>query len=47
MRDEQKMPYLQQLTNKFFDHSAVIGIVGLGYSVCKYPFRSKLPSSPL
>jgi UDP-N-acetyl-D-glucosamine dehydrogenase len=31
MRDEQKIPYLQQLTDKFHDRSAVIGIVGLGY----------------
>jgi hypothetical protein len=33
MRDEQKMTYLKHLTDKFEDHSAVIGIVGLGYSV--------------
>ena len=31
MRDEQKLAYLQQLTAKFHDRSAVIGIVGLGY----------------
>jgi hypothetical protein len=30
MRDEQKMAYLQQLTDKFHNRSAVIGIVGLG-----------------
>jgi hypothetical protein len=33
MRDEQKLDYLQRLTDKFHDGSAVIGIVGLGYSV--------------
>jgi UDP-N-acetyl-D-glucosamine dehydrogenase len=31
MRDEQKITHLQQLTEKFHDRSAVIGIVGLGY----------------
>jgi len=31
MRDEPKPAFLQQLTDKFHDHSAVIGIVGLGY----------------
>jgi UDP-N-acetyl-D-glucosamine dehydrogenase len=31
MRDEQKMAYLQHLTEKLHDRSAVIGIVGLGY----------------
>lgn len=35
MRDEQKMAFLQQLTDKLHDRSAVIGIVGLGYSVCR------------
>jgi hypothetical protein len=35
MRDEQKMTYLQHLTDKFHDRRAVIGIVGLGYKVCK------------
>lgn len=31
MRDEQKMTHLQRLTDKLRDHSAIIGIVGLGY----------------
>ena len=31
MRDEQKMTYLRQLTDRLQDRSAVIGIVGLGY----------------
>lgn len=31
MRDEQKTTYLLQLTDKFQDRTAVIGIVGLGY----------------
>jgi UDP-N-acetyl-D-glucosamine dehydrogenase len=31
MRDESKPAYLEQLTNKMRDHTAVIGIVGLGY----------------
>lgn len=30
MRDEQKTTYLLQLTDKFQDRTAVIGIVGLG-----------------
>jgi hypothetical protein len=30
MRDEQKTNQLQQLTEKFQNRSAVIGIVGLG-----------------
>jgi len=35
MRDEQKPAHLQKLTEKFHDRSAVIGIVGLGYNVCR------------
>lgn len=35
MRDEQKLAYLQPLTDKFHDRSAIIGIVGLGYRVFK------------
>lgn len=33
MRDEQKISYLQHLTEKCHDRRAVIGIVGLGYRV--------------
>jgi hypothetical protein len=33
MRDEPNPAFLQQLTEKFHDRSAVIGIVGLGYNV--------------
>ena len=31
MRDESKPAYLEQLTAKLHDHTAVIGIIGLGY----------------
>jgi UDP-N-acetyl-D-glucosamine dehydrogenase len=31
MRDESKPVYLEQLTTKLHDHTAVVGIIGLGY----------------
>jgi len=33
MRDENTSPHLEQLLDRLQDRSAVIGIVGLGYSV--------------
>ena len=45
MRDEQQSAHLQQLTAKLRDRTAVIGIIGLGYRVLKWPFRSTVGSS--
>ena len=35
MRDESKPAHLEQLTTRLRERTAVIGIVGLGYRVCR------------
>lgn len=35
MRDDNTSPHLEQLLAKLQDRTAVIGVVGLGYSVLK------------
>lgn len=35
MRDDSKPAHLEQLSTKLRERTAVIGIVGLGYSVCR------------
>ena len=45
MRDFPSNSHLAQLIAKFDDASAVVAIVGLGYRMLKYPFRSMSCSS--